>query len=84
MARGATLQQLARSLSQFLGRTVVDRTGLPGTFDIDLEWAPEETADAKGPSIFTAVQEQLGLKLDAQRAAVEVLVVDGVERPDPD
>ena len=84
MARGATLQQLTRSLSQFLGRTVVDRTNLSGTFDIDLEWAPEETADAKGPSIFTAVQEQLGLKLNSERAAVEVLVIDRVERPDPD
>ena len=84
MARGTTLQQLTRGLSQFLGRTVVDRTNLPGTFDIDLEWAPEQTADAKGPSIFTAVQEQLGLKLAAERAAVEVLVIDHVERPDPD
>jgi uncharacterized protein (TIGR03435 family) len=84
MARGTTLQQLTRGLSQFLGRTVIDRSGLPGTFDIDLEWAPEETADAKGPSIFTAVQEQLGLKLESERAPVDVLVIDRVERPDPD
>lgn len=84
IARGTTLQQLARNLSQFLGRTVVDRTGLDGTFDIDLQWSPEQTADASGPSIFTAVQEQLGLKLDSQRAPVDVLVVDRVERPAPD
>jgi uncharacterized protein (TIGR03435 family) len=84
VARGNTLEQLTRGLSQFLGRTVVDRTGLSGTFDIDLEWAPEETADARGPSIFTAVQEQLGLKLESERAPVDVLVIDRVERPDPD
>ena len=84
MAKGATLQQLTRSLLWILGRTVVDRTNLSGTYDIDLESAPEETAAAKGPSIFTAVQEQLGLKLDSQRAAVDVLVIDRVERPDPD
>ena len=68
-ARGTTLQQLTRNLSQFVGRAVVDRTGLDGAFDIDLQWSPEQTADASGPSIFTAVQEQLGLKLDSQRAA---------------
>jgi uncharacterized protein (TIGR03435 family) len=84
IARGATLEQLTRNLAQFLGRTVVDRTGLDGAFDIDLQWSPEETADASGPSIFTAVQEQLGLKLDSQRAPVDVLVIDNVERPAPD
>ena len=83
-ARGTTLPQLARNLSQFLGRSVVDRTGLGGAFDMDLEWAPEQTPNAPGPSIFTAVQEQLGLKLDSQRAPVDVLVVDRVERPTPD
>ena len=84
MARGTTLQQLTRNLSQFLGRAVVDRTGLNGTFDLDLEWSPEQTADAAGPSIFTAVQEQLNLKLDSQRIPVDVLVIDRVERPAPD
>ena len=84
MARGTTLQQLTRNLSQFLGRAVVDRTGLNGTFDLDLEWSPEQTADATGPSIFTAVQEQLSLKLESQRAPVDVLVIDRVERPSPD
>jgi len=84
IARGATLQQLARSLSQFLGRTVVERTGLDGSFDLDLEWSHEQAANATGPSIFTAVQEQLGLKLESQRASVDVLVIDRVERPTPD
>ena len=84
MARGTTLQQLTRNLSQFVGRAVVDRTGLDGAFDIDLQWSPEQTADASGPSIFTAVQEQLGLKLDSQRIPVDVLVIDRVERPAPD
>jgi uncharacterized protein (TIGR03435 family) len=84
IARGTTPQQLARNLSQFVGRAVVDRTGLDGAFDIDLQWSPEQTADASGPSIFTAVQEQLGLKLDSQRIPVDVLVIDRVERPAPD
>jgi uncharacterized protein (TIGR03435 family) len=84
ITRATTLQQLTRNLSQFVGRAVVDRTGLVGVFDIDLEWSPEQTADASGPSIFTAVQEQLGLKLDAQRVPVDVLVIDRVERPAPD
>ena len=84
IARGTTLQQLTRNLSQFVGRAVVDRSGLDGAFDIDLQWSPEQTADASGPSIFTAVQEQLGLKLESQRLPVDVLVVDRVERPAPD
>ncbi|HET9467428.1 MAG TPA: M56 family metallopeptidase, partial [Vicinamibacterales bacterium] len=84
IARGATLQQLARNLSQFLGRTVVDRTGLDGAFDLNLEWSPEQTPNATLPSIFTAVQEQLGLRLESHRTQVEVLVIDRVERPTPD
>jgi uncharacterized protein (TIGR03435 family) len=69
---------------------VIDHTGLVGDFDIDLEFAPPGArlngvvADDAGVSIFTAVQEQLGLKLQATRAPVEVLVIDSVERPTPD
>jgi uncharacterized protein (TIGR03435 family) len=84
MAGAAMLPQFARGLSGFVGRTVVDRTGLSGTFDIDLEWTPDPTADTTGPSLFTALQEQLGLKLESTRAPVEVLVIDRVERPMPD
>jgi uncharacterized protein (TIGR03435 family) len=74
-------------LTQLLGnatdRIVVDHTGLTGGFDIDLEWSPDQTASDK-PSIFTAVQEQLGLKLESTKGPVEVLVIDHVERPTPD
>jgi uncharacterized protein (TIGR03435 family) len=78
-----------------VGRMVLDRTGLSGAFDLDLEWTPERTALAgdaspgappasEGPSIFTALQEQLGLKLDSRRGPVDVLVIDHVERPTVD
>jgi uncharacterized protein (TIGR03435 family) len=83
-AGSASLAQLVRSLPQFVGRTVVDRTGLSGVFDIDLEWTPEQTAETTGPSLFTAVQEQLGLKLEGARGPVAVLVIDHIERPAPD
>jgi uncharacterized protein (TIGR03435 family) len=71
----------------------VDATGLTGTFDIDLVWALESTADSgvgqlspveTSASIFTAVQEQLGLKLEPARGPVDVLVVESIRRPTPD
>ena len=76
---------LAATLSGFVGRTVVDRTGLSGSYDADFTWtsdprrAPSPGDD--GPSIFTALQEQLGLKLESQRGPVDVIVIDGVEPP---
>jgi uncharacterized protein (TIGR03435 family) len=81
-----TMEQLALQLARNVGRPVVNRTGLKGTFDWDLRWAPDDTLDRDpagtfGPSIFTALQEQLGLKLDATTAPIEVLVVDRVEQP---
>ena len=65
---------------------VINRTGLNGEFDLDLRFTPDSSpAPApEFPSIFTAVQEQLGLKLEASRGPVEVLVIDSVERPTPD
>ena len=75
-----TLTQLLGSASD---RIVVDRTGLTGGFDIDLEWSPAQTASDK-PSIFTAVKEQLGLKLESTKAAVPVIVIDHVERTTSD
>ena len=75
---------LAQSLSPVVGRVVLDRTGLTGKFDFQLKWAQDPTADTTGPSIFTALQEQLGLKLESTRGPVEVLVIDRVERPSPD
>lgn len=98
IGKGATMRQLALNLSPRVGRIVLDRTGLSGAFDLDLEWAPNSPAVASpeaaltggaapadlGLSIFTAVQEQLGLKLDSQRGPVDVLVIDRAERPTPD
>ncbi len=69
-------------LSNAVERVVVDRTGLQGSYDIDIDWAAEPGSDK--PSIFTAVQEQLGLKLESTRAPVDVFVIDHVERPIPD
>ena len=63
---------------------MVDQTGLTGVYSIHLEWMPDSAAatgvDAAGPSIFTAVQEQLGLRLVAGKAAVRLLVVDSIEK----
>ena len=59
-----------------------DRTGLTGLFDVNLEWAEEAGSDK--PSIFSAVQEQLGLKLESTTAPVDVVVIDHVERPTED
>lgn len=74
-------------LSEALDRTVIDKTGLTGAFDFHLEWEPQRTSsaslpdDSGAPSIFTAVQEQLGLKLGAAKGPVEFLVIDRAERP---
>jgi uncharacterized protein (TIGR03435 family) len=86
-----TMARLALTLSVVVGRVVTDETGLPGTYDLELKFAPEgplppaaPPADPDAPSIFTALREQLGLRLDGRRGPVEVLVVDGIERPAPD
>jgi uncharacterized protein (TIGR03435 family) len=78
------ISQLADRLSTMLGRTVVDKTGLTGIYDIDLTWTPDSTVaptELSGPSLFTAIQEQLGLKLEAGKRPVEVIVVDAAEKP---
>jgi len=69
----------AQLAGRVVDRPVLDRTGIGGEFDINLEWA-FDGAD-NGPSIATVLQEQLGLKLEAQKGVVEVLVVDHVEKP---
>jgi len=89
-----TMAKFAADLSRQLGRTVVDRTELAGTYDFKLEWTPDETqpramaepgtpvsAATPGPSIFTALQEQLGLKLESTKGPVEILVIDHAEKP---
>jgi uncharacterized protein (TIGR03435 family) len=66
------------------GRLVVDKTGLSGKYDFTLRWAPDSTQSSQadsGPSLFTALQEELGLKLESTRAPVDVLVIDHVELP---
>jgi uncharacterized protein (TIGR03435 family) len=97
--RGGSLlmSQFSMSLSPFVQRVVVDRTGLSGNFDLDLTWRPEQMArggavpdtqilpiDPNAPSLFTAVRDQLGLKLDPTIGPVDVLVIDHVEPPIPD
>jgi len=72
------LGSLANRLSSLVGRQTVDRTGLTGVFDFDLTWAADAAPDSVGPSIFTALQEQLGLKLESARGPIDVLVIDHV------
>jgi uncharacterized protein (TIGR03435 family) len=70
-------------LSNFTGRIVIDKTGLTGWYDIDLKWTSngELAKGASGPTLFTALEEQMGLKLIPEKAPVDVLVVDHIERP---
>ena len=74
----ATMPALAMRLSQILDRPVVDTTGLIGAYDFTLEW--QQDGDTIGPSLFTAVQEQLGLKLESRGVPIDVLVVERAER----
>jgi bla regulator protein blaR1 len=101
-AQGLPMSSVAQLLSQQLGRTVHDKTGLTGKYDFTLQWTPEvggspmmkgpgagqqgpggppSPTDNGGPSIFTAIQEQLGLKLESQKGPVEVVIIDHVETP---
>ena len=84
-ATSATMAEISQLLAHgFLDRPVVDQTGLTGRFDLRLRWTPDDVAaqaaDAP-PDFFTAMQEQLGLKLVATKAPVDVMVIDRVERP---
>lgn len=78
-----TMPQLATALQSMVGRPVVNKTGLAGGFDMDLKWATDDTAadGDGGPSIFTALQEQLGLKLESERNPFQVFVVDRITQP---
>jgi uncharacterized protein (TIGR03435 family) len=80
---GAAMSELTRVLAIPLSRPVVDRTGLSGTYDIRLQFTDDIAGATPPPNsgIFTAIQDQLGLKLESARAPVEVLVIDHVERP---
>ena len=95
-AQSLGMEQVAHLLTQQTGRTVVDNTGLKGNYDFTLHWTPDQstptlngpgggsdstTSSESGPSIFTAIQEQLGLKLESQKGPVEILVIDHIEKP---
>ena len=82
-ARGMPVSALTEPLGGVTGRVIVDRTGLTGRFDYDLAWTPQRL-DPDASSFFTAVREQLGLKLESTKAPVDVLVIDAAERPGPD
>lgn len=95
VAAGISMAGLADILGDHLDRTVVDNTGLRGGYDFKLDWAQEHLGEESGPSVpgsleeglglsgpslFTAVQEQLGLKLESAKGPVEVIVIDGAEK----
>ena len=92
------MPEFIRALSVVLGRTVVDKTGFAGLFDVRLDFLPDDTTVAmpppppdvavslasQSPSILTALQEQLGLRLESTKGPIEVLVIDSVARPTAD
>jgi uncharacterized protein (TIGR03435 family) len=94
------MTRLSEILAGNLGRLVVDKTGLAGFYDLDLVYTPDQipgpppgpvpqgfqmpVIDPNGPSLTTAIQEQLGLKLESTRGPVEVVVIDRIERPTED
>jgi uncharacterized protein (TIGR03435 family) len=95
-ATDAQVSMLVTILSRQLGRTIVDKTGLTGNYDFTLEFTPDEGAsappgsggappppppDSAAPSIFTALPEQLGLKLESTKGPVDVIVIDHIEKP---
>jgi len=91
-AKNATMSDFTSLLQRaLLDRPVADRTGLTGRYDFDLDWAPDETqfggevpvapADAQAPPFFTAIEQQLGLRLEATRGMVQALVIDHAEAP---
>jgi uncharacterized protein (TIGR03435 family) len=95
--KDVTMRQLLGSLENVPdigGRVVIDKTGLSGTYDFNLKWTPMEatapssgsagtapSSDAEGASLFTAIEEQLGLKLVATKGPGQVLIIDHIERP---
>jgi bla regulator protein BlaR1 len=95
IAQKAPLALFAEFLGTLAGRPIVDKTGLPGTYGFKLEWTPDvgeaglpgparpdvAPPDSNGPSLFTALQEQLGLRLQSAKGSVESLVIEGAEKP---
>jgi uncharacterized protein (TIGR03435 family) len=98
-AGGMPMSNLATALAPQVGRIVLDKTELTGNYDFELTYAPEALGsvggppllnggtvpvDPNAPNLFTALQEQLGLKLDSQRGPVDVVVIDRIEQPAAD
>jgi uncharacterized protein (TIGR03435 family) len=87
------MERLVDGLSWDLGRSIIDKTGLAGRYDVHLEWTPDQSqtwvlpfapppqSDNSGPSIYTALQEQLGLRLESAKGPAKILVIDHAERP---
>lgn len=77
------LRMLVLNLSNALDRPVIDKTGLTGSYDFELKWSPDiaSPSDTDQPSLFTALPDQLGLRLEAAKGPVQVWVIDGVEKP---
>jgi uncharacterized protein (TIGR03435 family) len=80
ISKGGQMGMLVDQLSRRLGRPVLDQTGLTGNYDFMLQWRSEDQ-DSDAPSIFTALGEQLGLKLESQQLPVDVLAIDHAEKP---
>jgi len=92
-ASAVSISMLTNALSRYLGRPIHDDTGLKGSYDFKMTWTPGETeqslpsdekaapVDSSGTSIFTALQDQLGLKLESKKVPLEVLVIDDIEKP---
>ena len=98
VGQATTIPKFVYILQMYLGRTVIDKTGLTGNYNFALQYTPDEMASAapaatgaegqsasvpsaSGSSLFTAIQEQLGLKLESGKGPVEVTVIDRVEKP---
>ena len=95
IGRRVSMTRIAQELSPLAGRPVQDQTGLSGSFDFELKWTPDEyissdgqpkmlngiPLDTSAPSLFAAIQEQLGLRLESKRGQIEILVIDHAENP---
>lgn len=81
LGQNATLAMLAARLVDLVGRPVLDRTGLTGSFDFRVEYAGNESQSEAAAPLLRALQDQIGLKLETQPGSVEVLVIDRAEKP---
>jgi uncharacterized protein (TIGR03435 family) len=87
VAVGMPIERLARSMAQLSGRPVIDKTGLSGLWDVNLTWTPDAIVAAQptdNPDLFSAIRDQLGLRLVSARSEVDVLVIDSADRPAAD